>query len=165
MNDTNQQVSFPKEFHIRLDFYWQSLAVYAVTLLAYVLIKALWDSTLQQGLVNVVLTDPVVVLLGAFVIFSALTLLGNSLSRRSIIINEDSITYRSRFHERTFHISEIEKISVGRERRFNVRGALAIIRIHIRDRRRPLRIRTGLFKNDHQLVSSLLHLRNHLTRR
>jgi len=155
-------MNFPVEFHMRLSFYWQSLALYALTLIIYVITKALWDSTLQQGIVNVVISDPIVVLLGAFVIVSAVSLLINSLSRRSIIIGEDSLTYVSRFHERTFHISEIDKLSVAKNRRINVRGVLAVVKIHIRGRRRPLRIRPGLFDHEHQLISALLHLRNHV---
>lgn len=164
MTDTLQKVALPAEFHVKLDFYWQSIAVYAVTLIGYVMIKAVWDSTIQQGLVNVVLTDPVVVLLGFFVLITTFSLVVNSVSRRSIIISDDAVTYLSRFHERTFQLDEIEKIVIGSERRTNVRGVLALVRIYIRGRRRPLRVRPGLYENEHGLVSALLTLRHHSQR-
>lgn len=160
MTETLPEFHLPAEYHVKLDFYWQSIAMYAITLISYVMIKAIWDSTLQQGLVNVVLTDPVVVLLGFFVLISTLSLVVNSISRRSVVISNDAITYISRFHERSFHLSEIEKIVVGRERRTNIRGVLALVRIYVRGRRRPIRLRPGLYENEHQLVSALLSLRH-----
>ncbi|MCX6140980.1 MAG: hypothetical protein NTX15_09160 [Candidatus Kapabacteria bacterium] len=160
MTDKLPKVQLPAEYHVKLDFYWQSIAMYAITLISYVMIKAIWDSTLQQGLVNVVLTDPVVVLLGSFVLISTVSLIVNSVSRRSVLISDDAITYISRFHERSFNLSEIEKIVVGRERRTNVRGVLAVVRIYVRGRRRPLRLRPGLYENENQLVSALLSLRH-----
>ena len=164
MTNTLQKVQLPAEFHVRLDFYWQSIAMYAITLIIYVVIKAVWDSTLQFGLVSVVLTDPVVVLLGSFVVISTTWLILNSVSRRSIIVSDDAITYLSRFHERSFHLDEIEKIVLGNERRTNVRGVLALVRIYIRGRRRPIRVRPGLYDNEHGLISALLTLRHHSLR-
>jgi hypothetical protein len=161
MTNTLPKVALPAEFHVRIEVYWQSIAMYAVTLIAYIMIKAAWDSTLQQGLVNVVLTDPVVVLLGSFVVASVIALIVNITARRSVIIAEDSITYISRFHERSFHLDEIERIVVGGDRRARVRGVLAVVRVHIRGRRRPLRVRPGLYDNEAQLLSALLSLRHH----
>ncbi len=161
MTNSMQRVSLPAEFQVRLDIYWQSIALYAITLILYVMIKAAWDSTLQQGLVSVVLTDPVVVLLGFFVLLSVTSLVINGVARRSVIISDDAVTFISRFHQRTFYMNEIEKIVVGGERRVRVRGVLAVVRIHIRDRRRAIRVRPGLFENESALVSALLMLRTH----
>ncbi len=161
MTNTLPKVVLPAEFHVRLDVYWQSIAMYAVTLIAYIMIKSAWDSTLQQGLVNVVLTDPVVVLLGFFVLASVVALIINVLAKRSVIVSEDSITYISRFHERSFKLDEIERIVVGGDRRARVRGVLAVVRVYIRGRRRPLRVRPGLYDNEAHLLSAILSLRHH----
>ncbi len=151
-----------ERFTVRLEAYWQSIAIYAVTLIVYVVGQALWNSTLQQGLVNVVLTDPIVALLGTFVLVALIAVIINTAARRSIIISDDGITYVSRFHERTFRVQEIERIMMGGERRMRVRGVFAVIRVYIKGRRRPLRVRPGLYENDAQLVERLIGLRSRI---
>lgn len=159
MTDSDQTTHYPAEFRVRIDFYWQHVALYALTLIAYIVIRAMWESTLQQGIVTVVLTDPIVVLLGAFVIGSSLVLLFNWMARRSIIIQANGITFSSRFHERTFASDEIERIVVGRDQRIKVRGMFSVVKIKIANRRRPLRIRTALYNNEAGLIAAILSLR------
>lgn len=154
-----------ERFTVRLEAYWQSIAIYAVTLIVYVIGQALWNSTLQQGLVNVVLTDPIVALLGTFVLVALIAVIINTTAKRSIIISDDGITYVSRFHERTFRVQEIERIMMGGERRMRVRGVFAVIRVYIKGRRRPLRVRPGLYENDAQLVERLIGLRSRIATR
>lgn len=146
-------------FTVRLEAYWQSIAIYAVTLIIYVIGQALWNSTLQQGLVNVVLTDPIVALLGTFVLVSLIAVVVNTVAKRSIIISDEGITYISRFHERMFRVDEIERIMMGGDRRMRVRGVFAVIRVYIKGRRRPLRVRPGLYENDALLIDRLMKLR------
>ena len=146
-------------FTVRLEAYWQSIAIYAVTLIVYVIGQALWNSTLQQGLVNVVLTDPIVALLGTFVLVSLIAVVLNTVAKRSIIISDEGITYISRFHERMFRVDEIERIMMGGDRRMRVRGVFAVIRVYIKGRRRPLRVRPGLYENDALLIDRLMKLR------
>ncbi len=146
-------------FTVRLEAYWQSIAIYAVTLIVYVIGQALWNSTLQQGLVNVVLTDPIVALLGTFVLVSLIAVVVNTVAKRSIIISDEGITYISRFHERMFRVDEIERIMMGGDRRMRVRGVFAVIRVYIKGRRRPLRVRPGLYENDALLIDRLMKLR------
>jgi hypothetical protein len=159
MTDALQEVPMPAEFKHRLDFYWQSTAVYAVTLIAYIVVRALWESTLQGGQISIVLSDPVVVLLGAFVVGSTAVLLVNSSIKRSIVVRNDGITFMSRFHERTFLRSEIERISLGRDPRIRVRGVFSVVKIRIVGRRRTLRVRPALYTNEHDLVACILSLR------
>lgn len=157
--DTNASGKLPVEFTIRIDQYWQSVAVYAITLIAYVIIKSMWDSTLQQGIVNVVLTDPVFVLLSAFVVASAVTLVTNIISRRSLVVNTDGITFRSRFHERTFTLDEIVSITVGSDRRIRIKGVLSVVKIRIKARRRVLRVRPAVYDDAEGLVAMLMALK------
>jgi cell division protein FtsL len=161
MTDTLQPVRLPAQFHYRVDPYWQAIALYAVTLILYAVLRAVWDSTLQQdGLVSVVLTDPVVILLGLFVVWSATSLIFNSIAARTIIVSDDAITFTSRFHERSFDRSEIERITVGRDQRIKVRGVFSVIKIRIKDRRRPLRIRPALYTDENGLVAAILQFRS-----
>lgn len=161
MTEPSQDPQLPAEFKVRIDFYWQAVALYALTLIAYIVVRALWESTLQQGIVTVVLTDPIVVLLGSFVIGSSLVLLFNWLARRAIVVKPNAITFTSRFHERTFTSDEIERIAVGRDRRIKVRGMFSVVKIKIENRRRPLRIRTALYNDEQGLIAAIVGLRKH----
>jgi hypothetical protein len=153
---TQQPVHLPATFRYRVDFYWQSIALYAVTLILYAVVRALWDATIQDaGLVSVVLTDPVVVLMGSFVIWSIASLVFNSIADRSITISEDAITFSSAFHERTVTAADIERIVIGPDRRIRVRGVFMVVKIRIRGRRRPLRIRPALYTNEDMFVSAM----------
>jgi len=147
-------------FHVQLDFYWQSVAVYALTLILYVVIRALYFSQLQQGLVVVMLNDPVVVVLSLFVALSVVALIGEMIMDRVIIVGPDFITFVNRFHERTFTSDEIDRIIIGKDRRVRVRPTKPMIRLHIKDRRRPLRIRPALSDRDEDLVTAVLALRH-----
>jgi hypothetical protein len=162
MTETLPQVKLPARFAVRLDSYWQSVAIYAVVLILYVVIKAMWESTLQSGIVNVVVTDPMVVLLGLFVVVSIIALIVNLVSRRTIIVADDGITFVSRYHQRTFSIDEIDRIRLGRERRLKIRGVLSLVKVHIRGRRRSIRIRPAVYENEQDLVAALFTLRERL---
>lgn len=161
MTNSLPKVQLPATFTVSLDPYWKSVAMYAITLIVYVVIKAMWDTTLQTGIVNVVINDPIVVILSAFVLIASLSLIVNAITKRAIIISEEALTFISRFHERTFTLEEIEKIVVGGERRLRRRGVLSTIKVHIKGRRRPLRIRPAVFEDDGHLVSAVMMLRRH----
>jgi hypothetical protein len=157
MNPSLPTVELPAEFKVKLAPYWTSVAVYSITLLLYIVIRALWDATLQQGIVNVVIKDPIVVILAMFVLISSLSLLFNAIIRRSITVTKDSITFSSKFHTRTFTHDEIRKVVIGRDRRMRVRGLFSLIKLHVKGRRRALRVRPAVFENDTKLVSALLN--------
>lgn len=161
MTQTLPHVLLPAQFQYRLEPYWQSVAVYAVTLIVYVFVKALWETTLQTGFVGVVLTDPIVVLLALFVLVAIVSLIANLVAERSIIVTDDGIAFVSRFHERMFKVDEIEKISFGKSRRIKVRGMMSLLKVRIKGRKRALRIRPAVYENDKQLVAALLSLHLH----
>ncbi|MBN8574255.1 MAG: hypothetical protein J0M05_10115, partial [Candidatus Kapabacteria bacterium] len=97
----------------RLNYYWQSIAIYAMALVVYAILKG----TVQQGELSMSVDDPLVLLLFAFVIMSGLGLLFALYMRRSVIIDADSITFRSRHREKTIQLNQIKRIRLARERR------------------------------------------------
>ncbi len=163
MNHDLPSVELPATFKVKLAPYWTSVAVYSITLLLYILIRALWDATLQQGIVNVVIKDPIVVILALFVLVSSLSLLFNAITRRSITVTHSNITFASKFHTRTFSHEEIYKVVVGRDRRMRVRGLFSFVKVYVKGRRRALRVRPAVFENDTALENALLSFTEHHT--
>ena len=153
-----EELSSPEEFRYRIDFYWQAIAFYAVSLLFYALLRG----TVIDGTFTIVATDPIVVLLLILIVGSTVFVLGNVFMRRSIVVTKDSLTFRNRFRERTFTRDAIAHISIARETAIKLPQAYRVIKIRLHNRRRPLRIRPSLYDRDSVLVQSLLSLKRSL---
>ncbi len=147
-----------QEFAYRLDFYWQAIAVYAVALLVYALLKG----SISAGALTLALYDPIVLLLGAVVLLSALTSVINWYMRRSVVVGETFIRFRNRFRTRTFYSNEIISIATGRKKLTRLGGAYRMVRIRLVHRRRILRVRPSLYEREHELMQALLVLKRRL---
>ncbi len=147
-----------REYTYRLEFYWKGIAIYAVALIGYALVRGLKEG-MSSGRIQIVLMDPLLILLLAFILLSSLGLLISWLMKRSLVVDERGIILRNRFRERVISIDDISKMSIGREKIIKVRGAFKLVKIRLRSRRRLLRIRTSSFHDEHDLVQSLVQLR------
>lgn len=156
-----QETPTPQEFSLRMDFYWQAIAVYALSLICYALVRG----TFWEGSLTLTLRDPIVIVLGALVLGSCLWSLVNWFMRRSIVVGESFIRFTNRFRSRTFQQHDIELISVGRQKMLKVRGAYKLVKIRLRSRRRLLRIRPSLYDNEQELVQALIILKRRLLAR
>ncbi len=154
------EVSYPQEFRHRIDYYWQAIAFYAVSLLFYALLRG----TVIDGTFTIVVNDPIVVLLLILIVGSTVFVLGNAFMRRSIVVDKDSLTFRNRFRERTFTRDAITSISVARETAIKIPQAYRVIKIRLQHRRRPLRIRPSLYEHDSAFMQALLSLKRSLAR-
>lgn len=143
-----------KVFSHRLDFYWQAIAMYSVALAAYSFLRG----TITEGKLSITLNDPIVLLLAIFVIATSIGALISLYIQRKIIIRPDSIIIHNRFREKTIKIQNIQRITFGKEKRFQ-RGAYRIIKINITGKRRLMRIRPSTYDNEPGLVTSLIQLK------
>lgn len=142
-------------YHYSVDFYWKSLAMYAAALLTY----AIFKGSIEEKTLSIALTDPIVLLLGGFVILSGVSLFVNQYARRVIIIEDNSIIFKNRFRERKVNISEIKSITLVKDRPFRM-STLSAVKIKIQGRRRALRLRPSLFENEHSLIGDLKRLKH-----
>ncbi|MBD1207361.1 MAG: hypothetical protein H9535_02945 [Ignavibacteria bacterium] len=160
-SSSHEQTLHEQEFPVRMDFYWQAIALYALALICYALVRGtVWDGSL-----NLTLRDPIVIVLGALVIGSCFWSLGNWYMRRSIVIGDSYIRFTNRFRSRTFRQHDIDVISIGRQKMLKVRGVYKLVKIRLRSRRRLLRIRPSLYEQEQALVQSLIALKRQLTAR
>jgi hypothetical protein len=147
-----------QEFPLRMDFYWQAIAVYALSLICYALVRGtFWD-----GSITLTLRDPIVIVLGALVLGSCVWSLGNWFIRRSIIVGETYLRISNRFRTRTFQQGDIDIISIGKQKMLKVRGAYKVVKIRLRSRRRLLRVRPSLYDREQELVQALIVLKRHI---
>lgn len=144
-----------KIFNRRLDFYWQYLSIYAIALLAYAVIRG----TIVQTTLKIVLLDPVVLLLSLIIVITAISLLYHSLRKKSIIIGKDYIVFKSRNRQKKYSLDDIFRITISKDRRIRLKGIVKIIKIKIKNRRFPIRIRPSTFDSDFELIQAIAKLK------
>ena len=131
-------------------FLYQSIAIYATTLAAYIVVRGFLIEKEFEGIFR----DPVLYLLSAIIILSALAIIYNVYLRRRIIVTNDTITFRSALRELV-----IDRMNVSSIRRSVMRdkGLLKtpIISFRLKDRKRPIRIRTYNFERSEELYLSI----------
>lgn len=141
-------------FSYRLDTYWRSLAIYAVALLLYGIGRSLLAGTLQSdGKIEVIVGDPIFWLLSLFVAVSLAALVINVLLQRRIVIGPDAIMFATRFRQRRLDRSQIRRVVIRRERAGWRR--LRSVRLYIRGRRFPIRIRPSFYDRERELLDLL----------
>lgn len=150
-NSNSKEVSFKQ----RLDFYWQSIALYSLALIIY----SILIGTIDKSTFSVKLFDPVVILLCIFIVITTFVLLINLYKKKVIIIGNDYIIFKSRFREKKYYLNEILNISITREKVGKIQDALRIIRISLTTRKSPIIIRNSSFNDDEQLLDEFLRLR------
>lgn len=144
----------PHTFHYRLDTYWRAVALYAVALLLYGVGRSFIAGTIQSdGKIEVVLGDPIFWLLSAFVIISSGVLFVNILLNRQLTITPEAIVAATRFRQRRLERSMIRRIVIRRERPGWRR--MPIVRIYVRGRRFPIRLRPSAYERDRELTELL----------
>jgi hypothetical protein len=133
-------------FKYNYTFLYQSIAIYATTLIAYLFIRGL---LVERDFFDI-WRDPVLYLMSAIIILSVLALIYNVTLKRRIEVANGSILLKSSLHE-----TSIEKANVRSIRQSMIRGyglrKLPVLTIQLKDRRRPIRIRTYNFERSEEL--------------
>lgn len=143
-----------KHFKRRFEFYYQSVAVYALALIVYAVIRG----TFAEGEFRIVFRDPIVYAFVIVLLYSVVILVFNMLYQRDVVVTDDSIILGNRFDIKTIKLSEIEEIRVGRAKRMKVRGSFRVIRIRLKDQRRTVRINPVHFHEEKDMIETFKSL-------
>lgn len=148
-------------FSQRLDFYFQYIALYTILLVLYSLVAG----SVKEGTLTLTLYDPIVILFAVLIVFSGIPLLYKVYRRRSLIIGDNYIIFRSRFGKKKFEKDDIHRVSLGREKMIRVRqGSYRVIKLMIKGRRTAVRIRPGSYYDTEELVSEIIRLKKKLNK-
>jgi len=137
--------------HFKLDFLYQSIAVYAGTLVLYLLARG-W---FVEKEFSIVWRDPMLYLLCAITLVSILALLYYIMMKRRIEVTEKSIMFISSVRKRALTRDKVESVRIGRESGAKMLKGTRIISIQLRDRKRPIRIRPFYFENGEELSDAI----------
>ncbi len=157
--DNNEHIA-EKHFLQRLDFYYQTTAIYSIVLLAYSLLKG----TIEGGKVTISIIDPISILLAIFIIGTLISLAYNLSKRREIIIGSDYIIFRAGKKRKKYLISEIEKISITVDRAVRFRSKFRMVLIKVPSRKRAVWIRLTSYHNDKELAEAMIELKRQVGR-
>lgn len=135
-------------FRYKLDFYYQQLIIYLVTLIVYAVARG----TFSVDGYTVVWHDPILYIILIFVLFSFVALVLNRIRNRKLIIGDDALVFRNRFHELRVEIKNIEWMHIGRERHVQTSGRFQVVVIKMKNRLRTLRIRVGRYEKEKELI-------------
>ncbi len=143
-------------YKYKLDFYYKSLIIYLVTLIAYILIKGRFFHESFE----VVVKDPIIYIIVIFIFFFLTVLIANAVSAREIIINDSKIIFKNRFGQREVMINEILHVRFSREkrRRNEERSEVRIVKLKLIHRKRLLRIRLNDFQDEKKLITEFKNI-------
>ena len=143
-------------YKYKLDFYYKSLIIYFVTLIAYILIKG----SFFHERFEVVVKDPIIYIITIFIIFFLAVLISNAVIAREIIISDSKIILKNRFGQREFGINEILHLRFSREKRRTreEKSDVRIVKLKLINRKRLLRIRLNDFQDERELINEFKNI-------
>jgi len=143
-----------KHFKRRFEFYYQSVAVYAVALILYAVIRG----SFAEDEFKMVFKDPIVYAFIVVLVYSVLILIFNMLYQRDIVVTDDSIILQNRFDSKPIKLSDIEWIRVGKAKRMKVRGNYKVIKLKLKDQMRAVRINPVHFYDENGMIETFRQL-------
>ena len=138
----------PKEFKYKLDFYYQQALIYLVTLIIYAGVRG----SFIEDEFTFVFRDPILYIIGFFVLVAFISLGLNKLRGRKLIIEHNAIVFQHKFTRREILFSSIEWLHIGRERAVQTAGRFQVIVFKVKGRRRLYRIRVGRYERERELI-------------
>ncbi len=147
-------------YHRRNNFYYVTLLAYVVFAVIYILVTG----TITSETVEFGFRDPVVYIIGLFILHAVVMLIVNLVRNARLVLLQDRIVFRTRFRERIVLHSQIASIMLKRERRRFNDGTFAVVKIFIRHRPRPLRIRVANYEQEQDLYQQFKRLKTELNK-
>jgi hypothetical protein len=148
-------------FKYKLDFYYQSALIYLVTLILYGGIRG----SFVEKEFRYVMNDPIIYVIIFFVVMSFVVLVLNYIRNRRLIVTENAIVFKNRFHERRITIADIEWMHIGRERLVETSGKFQVVLLKLKGRRRAIRIRVGRYEKEKELIHEMERIAQHVPKR
>lgn len=149
------------EFRYKLDFYYQQSLIYLLTFTLYAGVKG----TFVEDNFTVVFGDPILTIIGFFVLTAFATLILNLVRDRKVVVTDKEIIFQHRFNRRAVAVQDIEWIHVGKERLVRTAGRFQMVMIKAKHRRRVFRIRLGRYERERELLKHLEQFAEHAPKR
>ncbi|MGA7838099.1 MAG: hypothetical protein WB996_09040 [Ignavibacteriaceae bacterium] len=159
MNNENKNSA--QNFKYKMSFYYQSTIIYFVAFILYAIIRG----EFVENSFKVITKDPIIYFFGLIVVISLISLVYNIYKNKHLVIKENSISFVNRFRERAFTFDKIIRIRISRENSERGKGAFKIVRIKLKNRRRPLVIRPYDYENGNDLLKKFQEIKSGLEKK
>jgi hypothetical protein len=104
---------------------------------------------------TLVFRDPILYIIGFFVVVAFVTLVLNKIRDRKLIVEQGAIIFQHKFTRREIPFSDIEWFHIGRERSVQTAGRFQVIVFKVQGRRRLYRIRVGRYEREKELIAEM----------
>lgn len=141
-------------FRYNLSFYYQSTLIYFIVFVVYIVIRG----EFVENSFTLITKDPIIYFFGIIVLISIIGLLYNLYRKKHIEVNEEGIAFINRNGRKSFGRNDIIWIKLSKAA--EVKKPLRLIRIKLKNRRRPLLIRPYDYENEAALVTRFEELKN-----
>jgi hypothetical protein len=111
------------------------------------------------------MSDPIIYVIIFFVVMSFVVLVLNYIRNRRLIVEENAIVFKNRFHERRITIADIEWMHIGRERLVETSGKFQVVLLKLKGRRRAIRVRVGRYEKEKELIHEMQRIAQHVPKR
>jgi len=144
-------------YKYRLDFYYNSLLLYILVFVVYVMVKG----SFANESFHVTFQDPIIYIFVAFILFFTVVLISNYIRARYLTFDERKIIIKNRFGQREIPYNEIIGIKFSREKKSNRRDKSNIrtVKLKLVNRKRLLTIRLSDFQDESKLISEFQHIK------
>ncbi|HKJ80719.1 MAG TPA: hypothetical protein VJ954_01745 [Ignavibacteriaceae bacterium] len=159
MNNENKNSA--QNFKYKMSFYYQSTIIYFVVFIMYAIIRG----EFVENSFKLITKDPIIYFFGLIVVISLISLVYNIYKNKHLVIREDNISFVNRFRERAFTFDKIIRIRISRENSERGKGAFKIVRIKLKNRRRPLVIRPYDYENGNELLKKFQEIKSGLEKK
>lgn len=125
-------------------------------------ILVLWTGmrlTIGNDLIKDFIEDEVVLFLIFLITISGLSFLYNVFKNKTIIIDDKHIIFKNRFGEFKILIDDIEFVRFGRERLFQFKEKMRVIKIKTKSRKRLITVKPSRYLEEFDLYETLLKLK------
>ena len=153
MNDVKRNI-----YKYNMSFYYQSTLIYMIVFITYIIVRG----EFFEGSFYLVIRDPIIYFFIIIVLVSVTALLYNSYKNRHLEISVSGIAFVNRFRTKAISLNEIADIKLFLERKENVNRSFKLIRIRLKNRKRPLIIRPYDYENESDLIMDFEILKSKL---
>jgi hypothetical protein len=155
MNDNQDKRSI---FKYNMSFYYQSTIIYFVVFIIYVIIRG----EFFEGSFILITKDPIIYFFAIIVMVSLISLLYNIYKNKYLEISQSGISFTDRFKIRVFNIQEISSINISKRRDSTKKNVFRLIRIKLKNRKRPIIIRPYDYENENDLINRIQELKSEI---
>jgi hypothetical protein len=154
----NQEQINRTVFKYNMSFYYQSTIFYLAAFILYVIIRG----EFVEDSFTLITKDPIIYFFAAIVLISVVSLFYNMYKQRRLEISGSEIAFINRNRTRIFPVADIKEIRMMRERGRMKQNVFRIIRIKMKNRRRPVLIRPLDYENEKKLIEVIEQLKSRL---